>query len=105
MSQGESYEEKDAEKNIQQIEAIGANQRTIRENEDLGISDAEGRKIIHKIDRRLISALGLMFGISLMDRTNLGSANIAGMSKELHLAIGSRYVSLAWQSLNHRIRG
>ncbi|OBT67940.1 hypothetical protein VE03_02507 [Pseudogymnoascus sp. 23342-1-I1] len=91
MSQSESYAEKDSEKNIQQIEAMNANQGAIREDEDLGISDAEGRKIIHKIDRRLISALGLMFGISLMDRTNLGSANIAGMSKELHLAIGSRY--------------
>ncbi|OBT72606.1 hypothetical protein VF21_08154 [Pseudogymnoascus sp. 05NY08] len=91
MSQSESYAEKDAEKNALQIEATDLKQDTTCEDEDLGISYAEGRKIIHKIDRRLISALGLMFGVSLMDRTNLGSANIAGMSKELHLAIGNRY--------------
>lgn len=103
MSQSESYAEKDAEKNVLQVEATDLKQDTTCEDEDLGISYAEGRKIIHKIDRRLISALGLMFGVSLMDRTNLGSANIAGMAKELHLAIGNRYVSLAWQPLNRRI--
>lgn len=52
----------------------------------------EERKIVHKIDRRLITALGLMFAVSLMDRTNLASANIAGMSKELGLDQGFRYV-------------
>ncbi|PVH72080.1 phthalate transporter [Cadophora sp. DSE1049] len=81
----------DAEKDAQHIEASDPSQGTIREHEDLGVSHAEGRRIIHKIDRRLISALGLMFGISLMDRTNLGAANIAGMSVELQLGIGTRY--------------
>ena len=58
-----------------------------------GVSHAEGRKIIHKIDRRLISATGLMFAVSLMDRTNLGAANIAGMRQELSLEKGFRFVS------------
>lgn len=59
---------------------------------DEEISPAEGRKIVHKVDRRLIPALGLMFAVSLMDRTNLGNANIAGMGKDLELTKGFRYV-------------
>jgi hypothetical protein len=57
------------------------------------LSPSEEKKIIRKIDRRLITALGLMFAVSLMDRTNLASANIAGMAKELELDQGFRYVS------------
>lgn len=39
---------------------------------------AEQRKIIWKIDRRLVTILGVMYCTSLMDRTNLGAASIAG---------------------------
>jgi len=38
----------------------------------------ETKKIIHRIDRRLVTVVGLMYCISLMDRTNLGAAAIAG---------------------------
>jgi hypothetical protein len=38
----------------------------------------EQRKIIRKIDRRLVTGLGLLMGMCLMDRTNLGSTAIAG---------------------------
>jgi hypothetical protein len=38
----------------------------------------EQRKIIHRIDRRLVTTLGVLYMCSLMDRTNLGAANIAG---------------------------
>jgi hypothetical protein len=38
----------------------------------------EQRKIIHRVDRRLVSILGLLYMASLMDRTNLSAANIAG---------------------------
>lgn len=46
--------------------------------DDFGFTRREHRKIVHKIDRRLITGLGLLFGISLVDRTNLGNASIAG---------------------------
>lgn len=38
----------------------------------------EQKKIIHKVDRRLTLTLGVLYCISLMDRTNLSAANIAG---------------------------
>ncbi|UKZ83898.1 hypothetical protein TrVFT333_011713 [Trichoderma virens FT-333] len=57
---------------------------------DFGFTPEEQKNIIKRIDRRLVVILGFMYTVSLMDRTNLGSANIAGMSKELVL-INNRY--------------
>lgn len=59
---------------------------------DHGFSPEEERGIKRRIDRRLVPVLGIMYCVSLMDRTNLGAANIAGMGTEL-LLIGERYVS------------
>jgi hypothetical protein len=41
-------------------------------------SPQEQRKIIHRIDRRLVLTVGVLYCISLMDRTNLSAASIAG---------------------------
>ncbi|OAL54136.1 phthalate transporter-like protein [Pyrenochaeta sp. DS3sAY3a] len=48
-------------------------------------SPQEQRKIIHRIDRRLVITVGVLYCISLMDRTNLSAAAIAGMTVELKL--------------------
>lgn len=80
----------------------------------------ETRRIIRRVDRRLVTTLGAMYCVSLMDRSwflpqspspagrrsislapstdeddvaNLGAANIAGMAQEL-LLVGNRYVRL-----------
>ncbi|KAL6711636.1 hypothetical protein ACN47E_004570 [Coniothyrium glycines] len=50
----------------------------------------EQKKIIRKIDLRLIPTLGFMYCVSLMDRTNLGVAMVAGMGVDLKLT-GERY--------------
>jgi hypothetical protein len=39
----------------------------------------EQGKIIRRVDFRLVTTLGILYCCSLMDRTNLGSANIAGL--------------------------
>lgn len=41
-------------------------------------SEAEIRKIVRKIDLRLVPLCGLMYCVSLLDRINLSSAAIAG---------------------------
>jgi hypothetical protein len=46
--------------------------------DNFGFTPSEQRSIVHRIDRRLIAGLGILFGVSLMDRTNLGNASIAG---------------------------
>ncbi|KAE9366459.1 phthalate transporter [Stipitochalara longipes BDJ] len=53
-------------------------------------SPEEQKRIVRKVDLRLVSTLGILYCASLMDRTNLGSAAIAGMTVELNL-IGERY--------------
>lgn len=61
---------------------------------DVEFTPEEQRKIRHRVDRRLISTCGILYCISLMDRTNLSAAAIAGMNVELKLTVGFRYVSL-----------
>ncbi|ROT34495.1 MFS general substrate transporter [Sodiomyces alkalinus F11] len=58
---------------------------------DHGFTLREQRQIVHRIDRRLVVILGLMYCVSLMDRTNLSAAAIAGMTVELNLLIENRY--------------
>lgn len=59
----------------------------IKHHDGIGSSDgeyeseftpAEQKAIIHRIDRRLVVTVGVLYCISLMDRTNLSSAAIAG---------------------------
>ncbi|KAK4560904.1 hypothetical protein LTR86_005484 [Recurvomyces mirabilis] len=52
--------------------------------------DATARRIRRRVDWRLIPALGLMYGVSLMDRKNVSNAYIAGMRQDLNL-ISYRY--------------
>jgi hypothetical protein len=66
---------------------------TTEEGDDARInrfSVAEQRKIIRRVDRRLVLTLGFMYCVSLMDRTNLGIALVGGMGVDLVLT-GPRY--------------
>lgn len=64
-----------------------------RSPDDFGFTPEEQAKIKRRIDRRLVLTVGAMYCVSLMDRTNLSAANIAGMRVDLEL-IDERYVSL-----------
>lgn len=58
------------------------------------VNSPDMRRIIRRVDRRLVVTAGFMYCVSLIDRANLGAANIAGMSRDLGLDFGYRYVSL-----------
>ncbi|KFY47551.1 hypothetical protein V496_10589 [Pseudogymnoascus sp. VKM F-4515 (FW-2607)] len=60
-------------------------------NEDEEYTLKEQRKIIHKVDRRLLLILGAIQAVSFLDRANMSNANIAGMSADLDLNNGNRY--------------
>ena len=47
------------------------------------------KDIIHRVDRRLVVMCGLMYCISLMDRTNLSAAALGGMLTELEMEAGT----------------
>ena len=51
----------------------------------------EQRKVIYRVDRRLVTMCGLTACVSLLDRTNVSSAAIAGMNQDLNLKEGNRY--------------
>lgn len=44
-----------------------------------------------KVDRRIFPMLSIVFGLSLVDRTNISAAYVAGLGQDLHLNIGVRY--------------
>ncbi|KAF7325055.1 hypothetical protein MKEN_00548100 [Mycena kentingensis (nom. inval.)] len=50
----------------------------------------EQAKIVRRVDLRLVTLVGLLYCVSLMDRSNLSAANIAGMNVELKLD-GNKY--------------
>ncbi|OAL47078.1 MFS general substrate transporter [Pyrenochaeta sp. DS3sAY3a] len=53
--------------------------------------DKETRRIIRKIDLRLLPTLAIIYAFALIDRVNLPNARIAGMDEDLGLSVGSRY--------------
>jgi MFS family permease len=90
----------DEEKQIreEQVSDVERNGTSLDKHETADSNDAriscytpeEQKKIIHRVDRRLVTVLGALYMASLMDRTNLSAANIAGMRVDLKL-IGDRY--------------
>ena len=64
-------------------------ERKVSEDSDDAIinefSPAEQKKIIRRIDFRLVSILGILYCASLMDRTNLSAASIAGYVRSAYL--------------------
>lgn len=53
-------------------------------------SAEEERAIVKKADWRVFPMLCLVFGLSLLDRTNISAAYIAGLAQDLRLT-GQRY--------------
>lgn len=49
------------------------------------------KRLIRRIDLRLLIILGAIYSISLIDRTNLSTVRVAGAAKDLKLTIGERY--------------
>ena len=87
----------DPKHDMEKIEVLEASlERTV--SEESIVNDAridyftpeQQKKIIWRIDCRLVLTCGFMYCVSLMDRTNLGIAVVAGMGVDLKL-IGARY--------------
>jgi hypothetical protein len=55
--------------------------------------DKETQRILRKVDYRLIPLLTFLYVLSFLDRSNIGNANIAGMSEDLGLVDNQYNVS------------
>lgn len=82
----------------QQDDAAPEKQHSVGSSDD-SLSISEQRRVIRRIDLRLVLTCGLMYCISLIDRTNLSAASIAGMTTELNL-IEYRYVRCSPSPIN-----
>lgn len=47
--------------------------------------EAEASRILRKVDMRLVPLLSLLYLVSFIDRSNIGNAKIAGMTKDLKM--------------------
>jgi len=81
---------KSSEAQVEPLELPKSIQPSI--DDDPVYSHQEQRRIIRKIDLRLILMLGFLHCVCLIDRGNLGTAAVAGMEQELRL-VGTQYVS------------
>lgn len=70
---------------IEDIARTETGQETPADDYDEEFTPEEQRKIIRRIDLRLVTMTGLAYCISLMDRTNLSAAAIAGYVCILYL--------------------
>ncbi|KAL3436114.1 major facilitator superfamily domain-containing protein [Aspergillus tetrazonus] len=58
----------------------------VHHNETLSqFTPQERKRLIRRIDLRLVITLGCLYCISLLDRTNLGAASVAGMQPDLNM--------------------
>lgn len=86
--------ERDEEKAELDVAQVERQKTHLSDAVDGDVDEEEGKKIIWRIDRRLVVLVGGLYCVSLMDRTNLSAAAVAGMNEELNLT-GNRYVRLA----------
>ena len=49
-------------------------------------TDEETKKLLRKLDMRVLPALFILWFLSFIDRVNIGMARLGGMEKDLHMA-------------------
>ncbi|KAI9571124.1 major facilitator superfamily domain-containing protein [Boletus coccyginus] len=59
-----------------------------------GLIPAERARLLRKLDRHLLPLVSLLYFLSFLDRSNIGNAKVAGISKDLHL-VGLEYNTAA----------
>ena len=60
------------------------------EGNDVDFSHVDEKKVLRKMDLRLLPMLALLYLLSFLDRGNIGNAKIEGLSETLHLS-GPQY--------------
>ncbi|KAI5362925.1 putative major facilitator superfamily, MFS transporter superfamily [Septoria linicola] len=53
--------------------------------------DKETRRVMRRVDLRLLPILAALYSFALIDRTNLANARVAGADEDLGLSVGERY--------------
>ncbi|KAI9373442.1 major facilitator superfamily domain-containing protein [Aspergillus egyptiacus] len=91
MAEKHKHSTEDKTLTANHLEAVQLEKGKTDDGPVYGIDEAHQKRVMRRVDLRLLPILGIMYSISLIDRTNLGLAYVAGMEEELGLAVGSRY--------------
>ncbi|CAK7201013.1 hypothetical protein SEUCBS139899_003714 [Sporothrix eucalyptigena] len=86
-----AYERSPGVELVDTVTDIKTQQRAISED---AIPEEQRRlekKLIRRVDIRLVSILGILYSIAGLDRVNLSNARAAGMNADLGFNIGNRY--------------
>jgi hypothetical protein len=96
---GEKHEETVAHKEVLRTNSVVLRNAQQTEREELARAlanfepDSEAEKrLVRKIDLYLLPILWIMYVMNYIDRTNIGNAKIAGMSKDLALDDGRKFL-------------
>lgn len=74
------FETSSAEKNVVDIDT-----GTQEDVESRGFSLKDTKKLLRKMDGRLLPFLALLYLLSFLDRTNIGNARLAGLEEDLKM--------------------
>ncbi|KAF2848328.1 MFS general substrate transporter [Plenodomus tracheiphilus IPT5] len=73
----------------QRIERVGDAEKIVSEDNELEAQlvddEAEANRVLRKVDMRLVPMLALLYLVAFIDRSNIGNAKIAGMTKDLKM--------------------
>ncbi|GAA5999145.1 uncharacterized protein JCM10292_001622 [Rhodotorula paludigena] len=76
---------------VEHRELANAQSRSHIDGESQELDPAYEKRLVRKIDWRLIPILSAVYAISLIDRTNISIARTVGMGRDLALTVGERY--------------
>ncbi|KAG8525277.1 uncharacterized protein KY384_008921 [Bacidia gigantensis] len=98
-SHRDSSSSSDGKQVAEDIEKTHHEHDNLTPDPDEGLSDAErakiDRRLLWKLDLRLIPWLALLYLISFLDRTNIGNARLDGLEKALHITGGQYNATLS----------
>merc|ERR1712072_625565 len=80
-----------SEKHRIEHKELASREATQLDNETRDVDPQFARRVVRRIDWRLIPMLSAVYAISLIDRTNISIARTVGMGRDLQLTVGERY--------------
>lgn len=60
---------------------------SVSENENVGAIDINEKALLRKIDWRLLPAVGILYLLSFLDRSNVANARIEGLATDLGMSM------------------
>lgn len=59
---------------------------SVSDNENVGAVDVDEKALLRKIDWRLLPAVGILYLLSFLDRSNVANARIEGLATDLGMS-------------------